>query len=96
MLATYHWKGLEESYNFIVKSISIKTQMKKIMITQSFEHICSPREYNLGCSLRELFPQVLCSFREQPKLCSLGEQPCSLREGMCPKLCVIITFAYEV
>jgi hypothetical protein len=24
-LVTYHWKGVEESYNFVVESISIKT-----------------------------------------------------------------------
>jgi hypothetical protein len=29
-LVTYHWKGLEESYNFVVENILIKTQMKKL------------------------------------------------------------------
>jgi hypothetical protein len=29
-LATYHWKGFEESYNFVVGSISIKAHMQKI------------------------------------------------------------------
>jgi len=29
-LATYHWKGLEENYNFVVENILIKIHMKKL------------------------------------------------------------------
>jgi hypothetical protein len=27
---TFHWKGLEENYNFVVQSISIKAHMQKL------------------------------------------------------------------
>jgi len=29
-LLTYHWKGLEKNYNFVVGRISIKTYMQKL------------------------------------------------------------------
>jgi len=29
-IVTYHWKGSNENYNFIVENISIKIHMKKI------------------------------------------------------------------
>jgi hypothetical protein len=29
-LATYHWKGLEESCNFVIESISIRIHMQKL------------------------------------------------------------------
>ncbi len=30
MLARYHWKGLEESYNFVVEITLIKIHMQKL------------------------------------------------------------------
>jgi hypothetical protein len=30
MRMIYHWKGLEENYNFVVESISIKIQMHNL------------------------------------------------------------------
>jgi uncharacterized protein YxeA len=41
MLATYQWKGFEESYNFVVWKHFNQNSYVKIMITQNFEHICS-------------------------------------------------------
>jgi hypothetical protein len=41
-LVTYHWKGLEIDYNFVVRNISIRIDMKKIKVIK-FEHICSPK-----------------------------------------------------
>jgi hypothetical protein len=38
-LVNYHWKGLEEGYNFVIGNIS-KTSHAKIIIQQSFIHIC--------------------------------------------------------
>jgi hypothetical protein len=32
-LVTYNYKGVQESYNFIVESTSIRIHMKKVMIT---------------------------------------------------------------
>jgi len=29
-LVTYHWKGLKESYNFVIESISIEIHMQKL------------------------------------------------------------------
>jgi hypothetical protein len=29
-LTTYHWKALEENYNFVVQSMSITTHMEKL------------------------------------------------------------------
>jgi hypothetical protein len=30
MIAAYHWKGVHESYNFVVGSTSIKIRMEKL------------------------------------------------------------------
>ncbi len=87
------------------------------MITRSFGHICYLNECGLSCFPRGLFPghnhvhgekispkNNLNFPKEQPKLCSPGEQPCSpgkqpksysLGEQMCSKLYMIITFASE-
>jgi hypothetical protein len=29
-LVTYHWKGLEKNYNFVIENILIKTHMQKL------------------------------------------------------------------
>jgi hypothetical protein len=58
MFVTYYWKGLKESYNFVVESISIKIHMKMLQshkLLGAFvleEHGCSPKQ------LKPLFPLV--------------------------------------
>jgi len=55
MFVTYHLKGLEESYNFVVESTSIKIYLQSYdhtkFRTQLFheEHGCSPCNLNV-CS----------------------------------------------
>jgi hypothetical protein len=39
-LANYHWKGLNDGYNFVAESASIGIHMKKVKITQIFGHVC--------------------------------------------------------
>lgn len=89
-LATYHWKGLKENYNFVVTKHFNQNLNAKVMITQSFKHICSPRQH--GCSPSELLPRgpTMCS-REHGLSCFLREYGCSPREllprgpTMCPR-----------
>jgi hypothetical protein len=35
--ATYHWKGLEEDYNFMVEKTINQNSYTKVMIIQSFK-----------------------------------------------------------
>jgi hypothetical protein len=52
-LVTYHWKGFEKSYNFVVELCSWKyfnqNSHEKIMFTQSLKHMLFG-EHGLGCS----------------------------------------------
>lgn len=53
----YHWKGLEKDYNFVVRNISIRIDMKKIKVIK-FEHICSPKNMiALQSNLKPFFPR---------------------------------------
>lgn len=36
-LATYHWKSLKESYNFVIGNISIKIYMKNLKAHKIFD-----------------------------------------------------------
>jgi hypothetical protein len=54
MLATYHSKGFEENYKFVVGSTLIRIHMQKLWSHKVFKHICSLGEHNLSCSLGEL------------------------------------------
>jgi len=64
-LVTYHWKGRKKDYNFVIKNISIKIDMKKIKVIK-FKHICSPKNMVvLQSNLRPFLP------REHG--CSLGQ-----------------------
>jgi hypothetical protein len=60
---------------------------ENIMFTQSFEHNYSLGEHGLGFSLRKLLHHVPLGF---PK-----EQPCSLKQQMCLKFRMNITFSCE-
>jgi hypothetical protein len=48
-LATYHWKGLEKNYNFVVENILIKIHMKKLQ-SKKFKYICSLRNMPIPTS----------------------------------------------
>jgi hypothetical protein len=88
-LANYYWKGLKENYNYVVRSIPIKTYMQKLCshkFSNTFvpqKHGCSPREHSLSCSSwAHDWPQGEIGL-DCPK------------EQMSLKFCMIITFAYE-
>jgi hypothetical protein len=53
MLATYHWKGIHESYNFVLGSTSIIIHMKKLQSHKILDVIV-PREH--GCFWGNLGP----------------------------------------
>jgi hypothetical protein len=76
MLATYHWKGFEKSYNFVVWKHFNQNSYVKIMITQNFEHICSQGTWLFLGQLKPLFPHTHGSLGKVPF--SLGNSsPCS-------------------
>ncbi len=76
---TYHWKDLEESYNFVIESISIKAHTKKLSSHKVSNTITLPRNNHVSSRNNSLGRQL--------KLCSLEEQ-------MCSKICVNIIFSY--
>jgi hypothetical protein len=101
MLATYHWKGVHESYNFVLGSTSIRIHMKKLWSHKVLDTFV-PREH--GCFRGNLRP-----FFFRGHGCFSGPTMCQREQGlklpkwttmfpweqMCPKFCVILVFSYE-
>ncbi len=95
MLVTHHWKGFKEIYNFVIGSTLIKIIYKSCNHKKFRTHLF-PKEH--GCSLGNLTPCSPCTWlawgKNEPKL-PQGTIMFT-KEQMCLKLCVIITFAYEL
>jgi hypothetical protein len=84
MLTTYYWKGFEESYNFVLENISIRTHMKKL---------CSHKVWNTFAPWRNMVaPQRNCSPRHMvgPRgemgISCPNEQMCSFQLQSCDYL----------
>jgi len=55
VIATYHWKGFKESYNFVGENISIKIYMQKSQSNKIFnKFIPQGKKKGLSCSLGQL------------------------------------------
>jgi len=108
---SYHWRGFNENYNFVVESISIKIHIKKFQTHLFLNKMIAPRQHkslileHMVGPREQPCPQgekVLSGFKEQPfpsgrkSVMLFQEVTMFLGEQMCLKCSMIVTFSYEL
>jgi hypothetical protein len=58
-LTTYLWKGLEESYNFVIQNISIKIHMQKLQLNKILNTFVTRGTWLLPGQLKPLLPMYM-------------------------------------